>query len=562
MIEAKIPPRMEAPLSTEPKEIYKHFEALYYSYLEQESDWNAYRNNSKANRYNRNYYPEKLAAQFKALIDKEIFDEYPFFKQYNENYPEYEDFKKRNNYSEEKLTSSEEAETMTVRLFNITEEELYYPNIKVLYSTHSADHSIAMVLNQIEKGTFKGHEAILYCETLLTHTLDKEFVSYFAEKVKLPLIIIKKDENLSYSLESNGLPKIGQFGRWCTKTYKIKPTAWFIRKYFFPILDQIKNPHIYNKKDLIALCKEHTNRNPPKEIAKSRGKLVRYIATMIRKEIIKHKVKSKRQLQDVRFQTSKWNSETKAWEQSTDRKTIPIYKKESKDSYQQTNGLIRPHNVIEFLGLTKQQSTNRGLVNPNVRIADKSDIKQLTFYQHSPIFHWKFKKIEEIIKKSGLIRNPYIAFYEDLYNKPDQDTPKIETRFGCLLCPHKKVRYYIYLYNNYPLRFYLAKFYRLLGSARSIIRDKVEYYYYIDTKTSRPNKKKIYNTLYPSARTILHAPLVSEISKFLLELVICETTNYDPEIRRELFPFLRPEFYALLKNLHNLLFSPFNKLTD
>ena len=69
-----------------PEEIYSTFKLIYYAHLASHDDWDIYRNNSKSQRYNRNYFSERLVSKFRKLIDDSIFEKYPFFSQFNENY--------------------------------------------------------------------------------------------------------------------------------------------------------------------------------------------------------------------------------------------------------------------------------------------------------------------------------------------------------------------------------------------------------------------------------------------------------------------------------------------
>ena len=104
-------------------------------------------------------------------------------------------------------------------------------------------------------------------------------------------------------------------------------------------------------------------------------------------------------------------------------------------------------------------------------------------------------QMKELIRSCGLMLNPYMTDFNSLYNDPNTDTPTVETRFGCTMCPHKNAEYYIYLKEHFPLRYEYANFLRLVGSARSIIRDNREYFYYKGNDLSKKNAKLIEDRL-------------------------------------------------------------------
>ena len=116
-----------------------------------EMQWKSYLETVKENRYNKHYFPEILITDFNDQLENEFFKTNYFLKKYHEGTKEYQAYISCLNYSEFQITSPLKARTISVKLFNISKDELYYPNIEVIYSCHSALHSLAMLIQEYRK---------------------------------------------------------------------------------------------------------------------------------------------------------------------------------------------------------------------------------------------------------------------------------------------------------------------------------------------------------------------------------------------------------------------------
>jgi len=59
---------------------------------------------------------------------------------------------------------------------------------------------------------------------------------------------------------------------------------------------------------------------------------------------------------------------------------------------------------------------------------------------------------------------------------------KKKLRFGCSLCPYKTEGFYKLLKDRHPEIYYYARFLKLLGSARNLVKEGKEYYYFLSSK--------------------------------------------------------------------------------
>jgi len=395
--------------------------------------WDSYRTNANKNRNNRDYIPEILLQEFRNYIDLPYFQKYPFLKRYNNYYQEYQEYISNNTVEEIILRKGVQGIRMT--LINIDEAELYFPNVKIIYSVHSALHSLAMLLKVLHTEEFKGNEIMLYEEPQLYHPGDREYVMYIAEMLKLPLVILSRNENASFHLEVNGLPK--KFGRYCTKTYKIAPAKIFYSKYFIPLMEKIRC--CFTKKQLIRFMNDNNIEYPKSLKYQKKEEISDYIISKIEKapSLIPEKTT---QFQDFEFFGE------------------------------------RADNVIQLIGINKHQSESRAKKNPHVIPTKFScNRKGMRIYEVMPLFHETFEEMEKLVEDSGLIRNPYEIEYKTL---PQYENQKKEVRMGCIICPFKTIDYYAFLKENFLGRYFLAHFLRLIGSVRNLAQGKSEYYYY------------------------------------------------------------------------------------
>ncbi|MHA1454866.1 MAG: hypothetical protein ACTSR5_02615 [Promethearchaeota archaeon] len=76
----------------------------------------------------------------------------------------------------------------------------------------------------------------------------------------------------------------------------------------------------------------------------------------------------------------------------------------------------------------------------------------------------------------NLKKNPYDVMYREYEGK------KKKLRFGCSLCPYKTEGFYKLLKDRHPEIYYYARFLKLLGSARNLVKEGKEYYYFLSSK--------------------------------------------------------------------------------
>ena len=92
-----------------------------------------------------------------------------------------------------------------------------------------------------------------------------------------------------------------------------------------------------------------------------------------------------------------------------------------------------PSGVIEYLGIQKFQSKERGDMNPELKEDLKSQ-KRYRIYSELPIFYESEEYNTEIIEKAGI--------------KPFSDGMRGYNRYGCFLCPFAGSQYYEDLKEN------------------------------------------------------------------------------------------------------------------
>lgn len=466
----------------EPKDIYIKYREIYLKHLGKYSTWDEYLQNwlnqSDSFRFDRTYFVENLVEKFREIMEIAYFSKYPFFKQFNPKFSEYKDFlNSLKHYEEFFITSKLGARKVKIELFNIKREDLYYPNIKIVYSCHSALHSLAMLIKGIIDKKIAKPDLVFYQQPLTTHPGDREYVTYYTNLLEIPLIIGKREENLSWLLEKNGVPKIGRLSRWCSRVYKMEVAQLFYLEFFYPL--QYKLTKIQYQEYLLK-----------KREAKLYGREL-------------PKTTYYQQL-ETPFQVSEWNDIKKEWIK-TDNFTnnIPIFVKKVKkvsskkdptklrdvfDGYTKNlEQTLTPYNIVQMVAINKHQSRNRAISNPNIILWEGANPNSsFLIYQHYPMFYESFQDMLDIVKNSEkkIRKNPYDLEYGGLYN-PGLEVPKVENRFGCFWCPYKTGDYYILLKEKFPEAYYLCHFLRLIGSARTILKENREYYWWDEKHTPK-----------------------------------------------------------------------------
>ncbi|MFX1453750.1 MAG: hypothetical protein ACFFDB_00110 [Promethearchaeota archaeon] len=401
------------------------------------------REDAHSNRFNQDYLPEKLLNELKLVSDMSFLEKYPFLQKYSPLYPaKYKKFIDSLDYYEEiELSSKRGGINIKMELFNIKENEIYFPNKKLLYSIHSALHSIDMVLS-LMNGKFKNlndESIFFYTKPLFSHIGDREYVLYFISELKLPLVVLTRTENLSYILMSNGLPK--RDPRYCTRIFKLEPASFFYTRFFYPYTKKIK--YLMTVKEIMTVAEEN-NIDIPKSLKKKK-EIANYVSKVV-----------------------------------NEKNLIPpnttIYSK-----FEIPGQKIKPKNIVELLGITRYQSVNRSKLDPDVKLKFNKDYftiedKEKYIYGHLPIFDMRFEEMKKIFENSGLRQNPYELDYVKL--KDDFYSGKKEVRMGCIMCPFKDILYYKFLRDNFPDRYFYANMMRVVASAKNIIRSNKEYFYF------------------------------------------------------------------------------------
>ena len=296
------------------------------------------------------------------------------------------------------------------------------------------------------------------------------------------LIILSREENASNLLERNGVPKIGNIGgRYCSRIYKKEPDGLFNEKQFFPTDWRIQNA--LSKEQLLKVMTKQKIAYPKKLKSAIKSEVVAYALDKFKKGELKSKSKTQYVTQTDNYQSSVWNEESKTWdlqEEESDRHTYyEIIRNNAgriEDYREYGRGPI--NNVVEFIGIMKNQSPNRAKQNPNIKISDisKPD-KQFHVFQHYPIFYFTYDDLRTLVDPLHLKPNPY----ETMYREFNKDKNK-EVRFGCSLCPYKTEGFYKLLKDQHPEIYYYARFLKSLGSAKNLVKEGKEYHYFLSSK--------------------------------------------------------------------------------
>lgn len=245
-------------------------------------NWDQYRKNFVyPNRYNEVFLPEIILNKFKNEVLQNYINKYPFLKRYCEIANEYQGFLKDNYYETFTIGNNSKTNRVKVELFNIKREDLYFPNIAIVLSVHSALHSTVMALHTLKKyPQSRKNILLLYDVTQIIHAGDQEYVKYIAETLKLPLVVLSLKQNSSFSLMVNGLPKVQKFGRYCTRIWKIEPTLYFYKRFFYPI--QHKILYTWRKDTILRFLAKHKIAVPKKIVNGSKPDLQEWVLKKVK----------------------------------------------------------------------------------------------------------------------------------------------------------------------------------------------------------------------------------------------------------------------------------------
>jgi 3'-phosphoadenosine 5'-phosphosulfate sulfotransferase (PAPS reductase)/FAD synthetase len=458
----------------DPEQLYRACMKLYIDQIVQFETWDDYRawlNESLERRFNPNYLPEQLLEIFRTRIRDSFFGKFKFLRKYNPHYPEYSQLiQECRSYETFPLASREEKLKMNVELFDLTINDLYYPNLRRLINCHSALHSLVMFLLMKDTRSYVNQQAVLHMEPLLTYPGDREYTLYYSRLYHFPIIIIKLQMNLAWLMEVNGNPS--RFTRWCTRYFKIFPSKIFLKTFFYPWEYKL------TKDQLLAYCGKYN---------------IKYLKSMNRKRIIaliKEQIqqkglsgmqlsapgKTRYELDDTKYPFFKWNNITKEWAMGDIlMNEVPEYTFNNKQKdWQPTGQKVQANNIIQLVAIAKYQSTERQYMNPNISLHTIADPKIHFFiYEYHPIYaindtpaETMNKIVEEFSNKLkqqgqlGIAKNPYELQYGLSITK--------ETRFGCIICPNKPKRYYERLKESGQFNFWYCRLIELMGSVRRL----------------------------------------------------------------------------------------------
>lgn len=461
---------------------YETFREEFYDFLSQYETWDQYLKELHESinvRYDRHNFIEKYLMGYYDFLTERFLKKNPFLEPYA--YP-----------SKDYITLKSEREAIKIKLelFNVSENELYYPNnfVESLH-VHSARHSLAMfikegILNPVNQGKKFG----MYMRPLTTFSGDKEFTHYYLSMFEFPHIILTRLENLSWILQVNGLMKISKFGgRYCTRIYKQEPAILFYHKYFFSW------KYSFTREQLIEYCNKY---NIPISKQWSRQKLIETIEERLKtKGISGYTIPPPNQtrhiLNETEYPLYEWDQQNLEWvNTNTLTNQFPLYEKEYRISgsvktqtgWHKTDLFITPNNLIQSMGINKYHSRNRRMENPNICIYEKSNPKTHFFiYNRLPLYEETPDQMLKIIAKSPikLEDNPFEKEHPLAYtqSKEPEKLPNIEERFGCIICPYRHLSYYESLFNHNPYEYFYCMSIRLIASAKNIISEGREYWY-------------------------------------------------------------------------------------
>lgn len=464
---------------------YNQFREWFYEMLSHYETWDEYLaelNKSIEVRYNPNDKIEQFLKEYYInILTKRFLEKHPFLEPYARRGPD-----------QFIMESEGGAVKVRVEMYNVSQNELYYPNFLEVISVHSARHSLAMFLKEgILNPQNRGKKLGLYSRPLTTHPGDREFTHYYLSALDFPHVILTRMENLSWFLQVNGLMKQSQFGgRWCTRVFKLETSTMLYRRYFYSW------EYSFTKNRLIEYCTKHNiffrkswSRQEIVDAIKARLRTGSLIAGMTL-EPPNHTVPK---INNTEYPLFSWDAEMKEWiNTGTSANIFPVYEKLYKPrgntqqhiGWQLTDKTLKVNNIIESLGMNKYHSKSRRMMNPNITLSPKSrPTSNFFIYLRLPLYWESPKVMQQIIARSPipLNENPFEKEHPLAYVAIEEDTPELvpetEERFGCIICPYRLPEYYKNLYRNWPWEYFYCMAIRLVASARNIITEGREYWY-------------------------------------------------------------------------------------
>ncbi len=157
---------------------------------------------------------------------------------------------------------------------------------------------------------------------------------------------------------------------------------------------------------------------------------------------------------------------------------------------------------VQMVGIAAYQSPARAQKSSEPHLWEKANRKNnFLIYELYPVFDKTFEDLKEIVRHSGLEQNPYDLEYEKLNEA--YRLKKKEVRLGCTICMYKGPDYYIYLRDEAPDRYYYCMLIRLIASARNIIKEGREYFYWDEAHTPKKHpewRELMFANSYPSSQ--------------------------------------------------------------
>lgn len=455
--------------------LYNIFRERFYDFLSEYNSWEEYKDKylvTEKAKYNRDEFTEKFIRRLYFKITNDFIIKHAFLKPYA---------KPSKNHTI--IESSGEAIKVKVEFYNdLNPEDLWYPNYTECINLHSAIHSLTMFLSF--RDSSRNDQFALYMRPLLTHPGDKEYTLYYLTQYNFPTVILTRQENISWLLQTNLLPKLTKGmggGRWCTRVFKTEPAYLFYKEYFYPW--QYK----FTKKELLKYCKQN---NIDCKTSMRKSEIIKEIEKRLKVKTLFGKTieppnKTRYTKNYRKYQFYKYNRANKEWKQIdySDNK-FHKYKKITEKmgavdrfvDWEKTDSIIEVYNLLQLIGINKYHSPQRARSNPNVKIWRKST-SDFKIFEYYPIYEYDIidmRKVVSLLGK-GLRDNPFEKEHSLAYEK-QYDTKK-EQRYGCIICPYRPLEYYRNLKEKYPYQYFYCMTIRLISSAKNIIEDGREYWY-------------------------------------------------------------------------------------
>ncbi|MFW9874907.1 MAG: hypothetical protein ACFFG0_17510, partial [Candidatus Thorarchaeota archaeon] len=145
----------------EAKAEYEQFRKRFLLYLSQFESWEAFKASKELDRikYDREFFIEKFIRKiYFSKLTTQFFEQYPYLRDFGQHSSQIE-----------YLYSKRGAIRVRMELFNLSTNELFYPNIRRIISCHSARHSLAMFLQEKDHPAYKNQQLVLYMRPHLTY---------------------------------------------------------------------------------------------------------------------------------------------------------------------------------------------------------------------------------------------------------------------------------------------------------------------------------------------------------------------------------------------------------